>query len=245
MSDFSDFTIGKKKNNIRVNLDEIKGGIKIGNVDGELYSIFKNTVNSDNNEILDKEEIDNFISKIKVFAKDNNFSLSEAAKYLKEKNLKDIAPEKLFSFITNLSQASENILESSVITSKDGDKTFFIKYKDTSEETIYPDKASKFEYKGLENELVTRNLDVMGKKISEVIQYEDKSKRTITYEDELPKEEVFEKDGTVTTFTYEGGAKKTKSVKTGETVETFKAAKALLKEIRQKSDNERQNRFHI
>jgi len=221
MSEFSDFSLGKKKNNVKVNLDEIKGGIKAEALDKELYSIFNKSVNTDENEILDKEEIDNFINEIKAYAKDNNFSLGEAAKYLKEKNLKDINPEKLYSFISNLSQASENILESSVITANDGNKTFFIKYKDTSEETIYPDKTSKIEFKGLENELITKNMDASGKKISEIVLYEDKSKRTTVYEDELPKEETFEKDGTITIITYEKGSKKAKSVKTGETVQNF------------------------
>ena len=221
MSEFSDFSLGKKKDNVKVNLDEIKGGIKAEALDKELYSIFNKSVNTDENEILDKEEIDNFINEIKAYAKDNNFSLGEAAKYLKEKNLKDINPEKLYSFISNLFQASENILESSVITANDGNKTFFIKYKDTSEETIYPDKTSKIEFKGLENELITKNIDASGKKISEIIQYEDKSKRTTVYEEELPKEETYEKDGTITTITYEKGSKKAKSVKTGETIQNF------------------------
>ena len=221
MVDFSDFSLGKKKDNIKVNIDEIKGGIKINTVDKALYSIFKNAINTDDNEILDKEEIDNFITEIKTCAKDNNFSLSEAGKYLKLKNIQNIKPEKLFEFIQNLSQASENIEDSSVITDSDGKKTFFIKYKDTSEETIYSDKTSKLEYTGINNEKITLHSDANGNKLSEITEYEDHSKRTKTYENNLIKSEVFEQDGTTTTIEYENGGRKSKSVKTGNTEERF------------------------
>ena len=133
-----------------------------------MYSIFKDAVNTDGNNILDRNETDNFITEIKTSAKDNNFSLNEAAKYLKAKNLQNIAPEKLFQFIQNLSQASENIEESSVITNTDGKKTFFIKYKDTLEETIYPDNTSKLEYNGMNNEKVTINKNSAGELIKEI-----------------------------------------------------------------------------
>ena len=147
----------KKKDNIKINLNDIKGGIKSDAIDKDLYSIFKNAVNTDDNLIIDKEEIDNFVNEIKKYAKDNNFSFSEAGKYLKAKNIQNIKPEKLFEFISNLYSASENIEDSSVITNSDGQKTFFIRYKDTSEETIYSDNTSKLEYKGSNNEKITQN----------------------------------------------------------------------------------------
>lgn len=222
MVDYSDFSLGKKKDNIKINIDDIKGGIKSDAIEKDLYSIFKDAVNTDNNNILDREETDNFITEIKTFAKDNNFSLNEAAKYLKAKNLQNINPEKLFQFIQNLSQASENIEESSVITNADGKKTFFIKYKDTSEETIYPDNTSKLAYNGLKNEKITINKNSAGEKISEIIVYEDKSKRSTSFENNLPKEETFEKDGVITTTTFEGGSQKNRTIKSGETVQTFK-----------------------
>ena len=221
MDNVNDFSLGRKKDNITVNLNEIKGGIKTGAIAQDLLSVFRHAINLDNNDIIDKEEVDKFINEIKTYAKDNNFSVNEAAKYLKAKNLKEVSQNELFSFISNLSQASQNIRESSVIKDKDGNKTFFIQYKDNSEETIYPDKTSKIEYRGLNNESITKNLDAFGKTISVIILYEDKSKKTTTYENELPKEEIYEQDGVVTTITYDGGTKKTKSVKMGEAVQNF------------------------
>ncbi len=56
MVDYSDFSLGKKKDNIKINIDDIKGGIKSDAIEKDLYSIFKDAVNTDGNNILDRNK---------------------------------------------------------------------------------------------------------------------------------------------------------------------------------------------
>lgn len=221
MTEFSDFYLGKKKDNITVNLANIKGGIKAEKLNEESFSIFKNILDINSDNIIDNEEIDKFIDEIKNFAKDNNFSMNEAAKYLKAKNLKAIKQEELYKIIQNLANESKNILDSSVITSSNGDKTIFIKYEDNSEETIYPDKTSKTKTIGTNGETITTNKNEKGEKTSEVSVYPDNTKKTTFFENNLLVKEVTEKDGKITTINYEDGSPKSKEIKLGENLEKF------------------------
>lgn len=221
MVEFSDFYLGKNKADVKINLAEIKGGIKSEALSQDTFKLFKDILDKNSDGIVDKEEVDDFIEEIKSFAKDNNLSLKEAAKYLKSKDLKEIKQEELFKLIQNLTQASENIAESTVITDQNGDKTIFIKYKDETEETIYPDKSSKFSAIGQNNETIITNKNPDGEKTSEITLYSGNGKKTVTYENNEPIQDITEKDGVITTINYEAGSPKTKEVKQGEEIEKF------------------------
>lgn len=221
MAEFSDFYLGKKKDNMVVNLSDIKGGLRESAISKDTFSIFKDVLDTNSDQIIDKDEIDKFIEEIKTYAKDNNFSMSEAAKYLKDKNLKQVKQEELFKLIQNLSQAGENIAESSVIVGENGDKTIFIKYKDSSEETIYPDKTSKVETCGDDNEKIAKSFDEAGNLQSEITIYKDNSTKTVTYTNNQVLSEVIEKEGVITSVDYENGMPKSKSVKTGEAIQNY------------------------
>ena len=143
MGDFSDYTFGKKKNGVSFNLDNIKGGIKIDKLSDEKIKLFSGVINENNDGVIDNEEIDKFINKIKLFAKNNNLSMKEAARLISDYKLENITQQDLFNFLEFLSQESKNIKESSVLTDAQSHKTILITYQDGTNETIYPDKHLK------------------------------------------------------------------------------------------------------
>lgn len=130
MGDFSDYTFGKKKNGVSFNLDNIKGGIKIDKLSDEKIKLFSGVINENNDGVIDNEEIDKFINKIKLFAKNNNLSMKEAARLISDYKLENITQQDLFNFLEFLSQESKNIKESSVLTDAQSHKTILITYQD-------------------------------------------------------------------------------------------------------------------
>ena len=217
MADFSDFSLGKKNNKIKINTQSIKGGIKSSALSDEKLTIFKNNIDTDGDNIFNKEEIDKFIEQIKLYAEDNNLSVREAAKYLKSNKLENVKPEDLFYFLKVLEQASENILESNVITCNDGLKTIYIKYKDSSEEIIYPDKTSKYVKTGENGENTAILKDSEGNILNEKVALSDKTLIFTEYENGLPVLKTIKSpDGTIAEITFENGSLKSKTEKRGE-----------------------------
>ena len=222
MGDFSDYTFGKKKNGVSFNLDNIKGGIKIDKLSDEKIKLFSGVINENNDGVIDNEEIDKFINKIKLFAKNNNLSMKEAARLISDYKLENITQQDLFNFLEFLSQESKNIKESSVLTDAQSHKTILITYQDGTNETIYPDKSSQINTTGDNGEEIVRNYNADRTLNREVITYADKSVKTTNFKNNLPEFSSFEKDGTITEINYdETGNPEQKAIKSALKTEVF------------------------
>ena len=222
MGDFSDYTFGKKKNGVSFNLDNIKGGIKIDKLSDEKIKLFSGVINENNDGVIDNEEIDKFINKIKLFAKNNNLSMKEAARLISDYKLENITQQDLFNFLEFLSQESKNIKESSVLTDAQSHKTILITYQDGTNETIYPDKSSQINTTGDNGEEIVRNYNADRTLNREVITYADKSVKTTNFKNNLPEFSSFEKDGTITEINYdETGNPEQKAIKSALKTEIF------------------------
>ena len=222
MGDFSDYTFGKKKNGVSFNLDTFKGGIKIDKLSDEKIKLFSGVINENNDGVIDNEEIDKFINKIKLFAKNNNLSMKEAARLISDYKLENITQQDLFNFLEFLSQESKNIKESSVLTDDQSHKTILITYQDGTNETIYPDKSSQINTTGDNGEEIVRNYNADRTLNREVITYADKSVKTTNFKNNLPEFSTFEKDGTITEINYdETGNPEQKAIKSALKTEVF------------------------
>lgn len=216
----------------KVDLNQIKGGIKRKQIeqmkDKNLLAIFDAL--DDGNKVLDKKEVDNLKLMLQQYAKDNNLSKREAGKYLKNLFGKksDITKEDLYKFINTINEGSKDV-KSSTVNEENGNKVIQIEYKDGSIEKFIPEQ---------------------GKRIT------IKDGKTSTYdaEDNLQKEEYFDKDGNsiVTTFEngkpkksittlkdnagvetvdYEDGKQKSKTVKNNEGTSYFDENNSLTKRV--------------
>lgn len=174
----------------QADLNQIKGGLKREQIkDKAMLAIFDAL--DDGNHILDEKEINKLKVQLQESAKNNNLSKNEAEKILKnlfgDKKDKNITNEDLFKFINALTDSSKNI-KNSTATNENGQQVITTEYNGGSVEKIYPDTNKKV-----------------------II----KDNKTSTYVDNnILKEEYFDKAGNAVTTTFTDGKPNKKTVKT-------------------------------
>lgn len=194
----SDLTLGKSKNVTTINTSTLKGGMKLTAFKTpQEQSIFK-MADKNNDGILDDKEIAEFNNSIKTVAKDDNLSSSEAKKFLKENNLKDVDPETLYKFSENIAKNSENI-ES---CKQDSENNVIVKYKDGSQETLKPGKTSEIMTTDTNGSVTTTSLDANKNITSKTIKNEN-SETVINYEENKPATKCVNKGTVQTNYTYD------------------------------------------
>jgi len=225
-----------------INPNNLKGGLKKEQIkdDKNLKAIFE-SIDADNNGILDKDEIKEFKKQILEKAgADGKLSKKESGKYLKQNHLEHLEKKDLLKFIDLLSQSSDEIKDSTCITDENNKKTIQITYNDESVETINPDGTSQIATQGENGETIVKKFDKNKKITSTEITNKDGSK-TITKYDEngIPTEIITEnKDGSKTTKTFNDQGEPLKEVtvaKGGNPTETitYSAGGGLIRSQKQ------------
>ncbi len=212
-----------------VDLNQIKGGIKREQIkDKNLLAIFDAL--DDGNKVLDKNEIDNLKTMLQKYAKDNNLSKREAGKYLKDLLGKksNVSKEDLFNFVNSINQNSKNVQKSTVIE-ENGYKIIQIEYKDGSIEKISPEEGKKVVIR--EGKTSTYNADDQLQKE----EYFDKTGNSVvtSFEDGKPKKTIthLKDNAGVETIDYEDGKQKSKTVKNNDGTFYYDENNNLTKKI--------------
>ncbi len=245
----TEISLGKKQR--IVNTDNLKGGIKRSDFANDkksqaIFDAFNTTKNRGKNEVLDTNEINNLISTMQQYAKDDTFGKREVKRFIKEliqrnSALKDanIGVEDIYNFIEQLSAKSADMGVSERLT--DGTIRSVTEKQNSGDlvkttQTVAPNGStttviSTLLYHG-DSEVSEEVTDSVGRQVSKTVYNGNRVISSVTYKtdsdgnvelgsDNMPvkiKELTTDIDGTATTFDYENN---TKTVKKGSVTTTY------------------------
>lgn len=194
----SDFSFGKKGNTFNEN--QLKGGLKradVEKVDKELLSLF-DKVDTDNNRVLDKKELNIFQQSMKQVAEDAELSNKEAKRYIKEQGL-NLKKEKLHDFL-NLITANKSAVKTTTNETRNGENIVVIEYTNGKKEEIYPD-GRKVEIITQGNKEIRKEFNKDGKETqrTEVLKEGNKTTTTTFVGDKKQEEIISENNNTLIT----------------------------------------------
>lgn len=163
MSEINLGRLGKNK----IDIDQLKAGLKQSDMDKSEYQIIFSKIDTDNNGVIDQNEISAFKENLQLSAGNSRLNNREANKLLKNMGAEDVSAKDLFEFLQIGVEQSKNIKSTQNISL--GGDSF----------------AINIEYQPDENGNINSSLYNMdGKKISDTVKYKNSVKlSTVYYED--------------------------------------------------------------
>ena len=238
----NNISLGRKNKFGNVNLNRLNGGVKKDAMQSaakkesqEAQEKLFRSLDKDNNNILDQDEISQLLNRLaQLTAEDKELSEKEAKKILAELNIKDVKKEEIFNFVKQLSQASEHIKSSQVVTAQNGEKLVVIEYQDDSKEIVHENESFDIVNTDEEETVTTSNYSPDAKIQKKTVKKQNGDTTVTEYANELPTKTVVSTDngGTVTEVIYDTeGKKATQTVTSGSTVSNYtfnEAGEAVL-----------------
>lgn len=203
----------------------IKGGVKLEQIkDKKLQAIFQSI--DDGNGVLDEKEIEALMNGLNSDEDKGTITSKEVKKFLKAAkengSLKDVKKEDVFKFLSEVSQASENIKSSQIGQDNNGNKFVLIEYNDGTTETVFPN--NKKEITATENGVTITKVYQDNKLLKETKVENGTTTETEYSEDgETPTTQIIKSsaDNSVKTIVYEGKNPKSAKVKRGIVTENY------------------------
>ena len=172
--------------NQKVDIEQLKGGLKQANVSKSEHQLIFSKIDSNNNGIIEQEEMEDFTENLQKSAGNSRLNNREASKLLKNMGLEDTNATELFEFLQISAEQSKNIKSTKNIPMRGGTYAINIEYQ--------PDK---------DGNISSSMYNADGKKISDTVKDKNFTELTTFYNDDGKTVSHYERKQGAVTSTYD------------------------------------------